>query len=108
MANKVDVLFESVLGALGEPPDQENHSDFPWSDETFDEPFEDQGDLVQTFDEATDLRRVLERMSGDQNFPDLHPDEQDAAEKSIQKAAESAEAWVERGLDFCMNQYNAA
>ena len=36
------------------------------------------------------------------------PDEQDAAEKSIQKAAESAEAWVERGLDFCMNQYNAA
>lgn len=36
------------------------------------------------------------------------PDEQAAAEESIQRAAESAEAWVEKGLGFCMNQYNAA
>jgi peptidyl-tRNA hydrolase, PTH1 family len=36
------------------------------------------------------------------------PDEQAAAEESIQRAATSAEAWVEKGLSFCMNQYNAA
>lgn len=36
------------------------------------------------------------------------PDEQAEAEKSIQRAAESAEAWVEKGLSYCMNQYNAA
>ena len=64
MANKVDALFESVLDALGEPPDHDNRSDFRWNDDTFDEPFEDQGDLVQTFDDATDLGKVLERLSG--------------------------------------------
>ena len=36
------------------------------------------------------------------------PDEQATAEQTIQRAAESAEAWVEKGLGFCMNQYNAA
>jgi len=36
------------------------------------------------------------------------PDEQAIAEQAIQRAAESAEAWVEKGLGFCMNQYNAA
>jgi PTH1 family peptidyl-tRNA hydrolase len=36
------------------------------------------------------------------------PDEQTVAEQTIQRAAESAEAWVEKGLGFCMNQYNAA
>jgi PTH1 family peptidyl-tRNA hydrolase len=36
------------------------------------------------------------------------PDEQAAAAESIQRAAQSAEAWVEKGLSFCMNQYNAA
>ncbi|QDU29906.1 Peptidyl-tRNA hydrolase [Anatilimnocola aggregata] len=36
------------------------------------------------------------------------PDEQSAADESIVRAAESAEAWVEKGLSYCMNQYNAA
>ncbi|WP_425614637.1 aminoacyl-tRNA hydrolase [Anatilimnocola sp. NA78] len=36
------------------------------------------------------------------------PDEQAVAEESIAKAAASAEAWVEKGLSYCMNQYNAA
>lgn len=36
------------------------------------------------------------------------PDEQGIAEEGIGRAAESAEAWVEKGLSYCMNQYNAA
>ena len=36
------------------------------------------------------------------------PDEQKTAEESIARAAESAEAWVEKGLSHCMNHYNAA
>jgi hypothetical protein len=83
MANKVDVLFESVLGALGEPPDQDNRSDFPWNDDTFDEPFEDQGDFVQPFDEVIRTRRAWTLISGDQGFPDLTSEEQEAAEAGV-------------------------
>jgi PTH1 family peptidyl-tRNA hydrolase len=36
------------------------------------------------------------------------PDEQADAEHSIDRAAQGAEAWVDKGLSFCMNQYNAA
>lgn len=36
------------------------------------------------------------------------PNELAAAEQSVLRAAESAEAWVEKGLSHCMNQYNAA
>jgi hypothetical protein len=83
MANKVDALFESVLGALGEPPDHDNRSDFPWNDDTFDEPFEDQGDIVQPFDEITATRRAWTLISGDRDFPDLSSKEQEAAEAGV-------------------------
>jgi len=36
------------------------------------------------------------------------PDEQATADESITRAAEGAEAWVEKGLSHCMNKYNAA
>jgi hypothetical protein len=83
MANKVDALFDTVLQALGEQPDQDNFPDSPWDDGNFDEPFADGEDQVQTFNEATDVRRVLERMTGDANFPQLEPDQEEAAEAGI-------------------------
>ena len=83
MTNKVDALFDTVLQALGELPDQDNFPDLPWDDGNFDEPFADGEDQVQTFNEATDMRRVLERMTGDANFPKLEPDQEEAAEAGI-------------------------
>jgi PTH1 family peptidyl-tRNA hydrolase len=38
----------------------------------------------------------------------FRPEEQAVVEQCIQRAAESAEAWVEKGLGYCMNHYNAA
>lgn len=83
MANKVDALFESVLDALGEPPEQDNRIDSPWDDDTFAEPFDDRGDTVQTFDELTASGRARNLISGDPNLPDLTSDEQEAAEAGV-------------------------
>lgn len=55
---------------------------FP-DDVTFDETFDDQDDIVQTFDAATDVRRVLEHISGRKDFQDLDPEEGEAAEAGI-------------------------
>ena len=83
MANKVDALFESLLVALGEPPNQASQNDFPWYEDSLDEPLKDDDDLVQTLDEASDVRKVLEGLSGDRNFPDLDSDDQEAGEAGV-------------------------
>lgn len=83
MANKVDSLFDSVLAALGETAEQNNHIDSIWDDGTFNEPFEDQDDIIQTFDESINVRKMLERLTGDQNFPHLDTEVQEAAEAGI-------------------------
>ncbi len=83
MANKVDKLFDMVLQALGEQPEQGKLPESPWDDGNFDEPFVDSEDEVQTINEATDVRKMLERMTGDASFPKLESDEEEAAGAGI-------------------------
>lgn len=83
MANKVDELFDTVLESLGDELAQDHFPDSPWDDEFFDEPFADSEDEVQTFNEDADLRRKLERMTGDSGLPPLGPDQEEAAEAGI-------------------------
>jgi hypothetical protein len=85
MGNKVEKLFDTVLQGLSEEPDREKILSSPWDDGNFDEPFADGEDQVQTFNEATDVQRVLERMAGDANFPQLDPDQEEAAEAGIRR-----------------------
>lgn len=82
MANKVDELFDSVLGELDELPEQNNrsntHEDDAWDDSIFPEPFRDQEDRVWTFDEVTELRQ-----GGALPLHKITSEEREAAEAGI-------------------------
>ena len=85
MANRVETIFQTVLDALGAPPEQDADAGDWLDDSPFDRPFDDGDDRIDTLDSDDTIERVTRRMTSQRAVNPLPPDQQEAAEASVRQ-----------------------